>query len=124
MTTINTSSAVRTTFDRYFSIAQDVPFNPDWANGTGYFDHACHEDFGNGRLVRFEDQHGRKAIAVSAKGGSVVIFERFKGGENDVFVVNVPHRIHGKIKLEKHYDGRMSSEMIDSLIQEVVSQAA
>lgn len=121
MITINTATQDRTTFDRYFAVAQPVEFNPEWANGTGYLDYACEEDFGHGRLVSFQDQYGRKAIAVSANGNSAVIFERFKGGDNDVFVVNVPSRRRGKFQLTGHYDGRMTADKIDALIKEVVA---
>ena len=66
------------------NIAVEVPFNPKWANGTGYMDHAVYGEHAPfvtpGTVVKSTDNHGRKIMIVGLTNrlGNVVIFERYR----------------------------------------------
>lgn len=121
MNTVDTFSVITTDFDRYFSIATPVAFNPEWKNGTGYLDYACLEDFGHGRLVSFTDDNNRRGIAITVKGKSVVIFERHTNGVGGVFVYNAPGRRCSEFQLEGYCSsGRLEGSALDNLVKQLI----
>lgn len=121
MNTIDTYSTITTDFDRYYSIASEVPFNPEWKNGTGYLDYACYEDFGHGQLVSFTDDSQRRGIAITVRGRSVVIFERNPYGEGDVFVYNAPGRRNSEFRLQGYSSsGRLEGSALDNLVKQII----
>lgn len=66
----------------------DEEYNPDWANGTGYFNHAVTEVRPEGSIVRCIDEHGRKIILAGYRGRSThVFFERYNRKEGLPFTL-------------------------------------
>lgn len=70
-----------------------IPFNPKWANGTGYLNFAVDGDYApklnNGQIVKTIDDHGRLIGIVGTPLGNVVCFERFSDKANNVVVTNM-----------------------------------
>lgn len=89
------------------SVMVDEDYNPDWANGTGYFNHAVNEERPKGTLVRSMDEHGRKIILASLNGKStMVFFERYTDNDQADFVL-----IYQRYSDEK--DTTLRSDSID-----------
>lgn len=82
-------------FNRVYYRAPQIHFNEKWANGTGYYDGAV--DGGDapvlaqGQIVRVLSPlpNDRRILIVGTALGNVVVFDRFSGGLNGVFVKNV-----------------------------------
>jgi len=83
-------------------IAKKLPvinFNPEWKNGTGYFNGAVNADVQH--TATFIDDLGRTGIIIPLEvGGNLVIFERFPGG--DRICANVPLGYNKKL-----FDGQV-----------------
>lgn len=78
----------------YNATPTEVDFDPTWSNGTGYFDNLTDVSFGEGTIVKFTDNIQRRGIIISAKGASVVVFERQKPsdlGRSPIIVSNSPY---------------------------------
>jgi hypothetical protein len=87
-----------TLFDNKFnSITSVVEFNPDWNNGTGYFD-ASVQLIGDGepeiavvlepgKMAKCISPNNRKMIFVGTPLGTCVVFQRYSGS-SDVLVTN------------------------------------
>jgi hypothetical protein len=79
--------------------SKTITFDPSWKNGTGYFDHAMHADFGlrPGEMARsFCPSSQRRIVFVGTAVGNVVLFERYTANLKDnpqpfVIVFNEPH---------------------------------
>lgn len=70
------------------NIPSDEVYNPDWANGTGYFNYAVTEVRKEGSIVRSIDEHGRKIILAGYRGLSThVFFERYNTKEGLPFTL-------------------------------------
>lgn len=75
-----------------------VTFNPEWRNGTGYYDHLVYDDvlpdqpFG-AIGTSFDPDSRRKILFLKTRHGNAVIFERFTDGESGVFVRNIPNEV-------------------------------
>lgn len=56
-----------------------VDYNPEWANGTGYFDGAVTAPLGlvEGEIKAFTDDKKRRGFIVGTRRGNVVVFERY-----------------------------------------------
>lgn len=77
----------------------EVAFNPDWNNGTGYFNGAVNADVQH--TATFKDEVGRTGIIIPLDmGANLVIFERFPGG--DRICANVPLGYNKKL-----FDGQV-----------------
>ena len=76
---------------------KEIPFNPKWANGTGYLDFAVKgpeaPKLQNGEVVRSKDNKDRNIGIVGTRVGNVVVFERFSNGQNGVVVSNNPYTV-------------------------------
>ena len=76
--------------------SEQLEYNPKWANGTGYFNHAVSGEHAPilepGTMKWFVDENGRTAIVVGTIFGNVVVFERRKVAYQ-VYVLNVPNDI-------------------------------
>lgn len=76
----------------------EVPFDPKWNNGTGYYDHLVKENFLKPRgtiLKCLDPETKRRILIVTTRFGNVVVFDRFSQIGNSwddqgVFVSNVP----------------------------------
>ena len=76
-------------FNAIFAATKEIPFNPEWNNGTGYFDGA---EMGpnapllhGGEVVRATDPKGRRILIMGTCLGNVVVFQHFSD-RDDVFV--------------------------------------
>lgn len=100
----------KSSFNAVFNtIDTDLFFNPEWHNGTGYFDALVKEDLSlpYGSMAKFTDEMSRRGIVIGTRLGNVVVFERFNttdaGPENNIAVVtNSPAQLndfveHGNI---------------------------
>lgn len=110
------------TFVKTFEVIAEkgniIPFDNNWANGTGYFDGAVKADLGlkPGELAvsTAGGEDLRKMIIIGTRFGNVVIFERYTpkddGNENIVVVVNRPSKLSRFVK-----NGAMSTEHFEDL---------
>ena len=82
-----------TTFTRLFNTAQEVEFNPAWANGTGYYDYAVEGDkapaLQAGDVRKCMDNKGRRMVIICrTPGKNIVIFDRFSNSSPDGVLVS------------------------------------
>ncbi len=68
----------------YNSIKQELPFDHEWSNGTGYYDGAASAvlDGHEGTMYRSVDPHGRKIILIKGENGNDIVFERYALEDN------------------------------------------
>jgi len=89
-----TKNAVGTIFtERYNQVTTVIDFDPKWANGTGYYDHAVEKvDLKPGEMAKsFDAGTSRRIILVGTRFGCVVVFDRYSNqGEGGVYVTNEP----------------------------------
>lgn len=75
-------------FDR---VAKTLEFNPDWANGTGYLDHAAEGPnapiLATGDMAKSIDNFGRKMVIVGLPVGNLVVFRRYSK-EDGIYTYN------------------------------------
>lgn len=72
-----------------------IPFNPEWKNTTGYFDHAVKDrslfkDVSPDTLLWCTDEHSRTLLIAFTQVGNVVIFDRYSHGDKGIVVSNNP----------------------------------
>ena len=80
-------------FSSFFATClNEVPFNPQWPNSTGYLDGVCHEEnlVLPGQVVKATDPHGRKVLIAGTRQGPAAIFEHYTDGDAWVLVFNFP----------------------------------
>lgn len=89
-----TKNAVGAIFtERYNQVTTVIDFDPKWANGTGYYDHAVEKvDLKPGEMAKsFDAGTSRRIILIGTRFGSVVVFDRYTNqGEGGVYVTNEP----------------------------------
>jgi hypothetical protein len=89
---------LETCFTNAFNaINVELPFNPEWANGTDYFNGAMSVDLEVGKRAKSTcTSSKRRMILVGTKLGTCVAFERYTPETNSPFVVvsNVPHMLN------------------------------
>lgn len=106
----------KSTFEKFYnSVERVIPFNVEWANGTGYFNGAVTEDLGlkpgevGKSVAGGEDK--RRMIIIGTCAGNVVVFERYTPTENTeenlVVVSNAPR---GFSSTRLVIDGAMSDD--------------
>lgn len=85
--------------EQFDTIKNEVTFNSNWSNGTGYYDFAIEGEHAinlkPGELAKCITPNNRKMIFVGTRFGTMVVFQRFSGGENDVHVMNAPTKLSG-----------------------------
>lgn len=75
-------TTVQEVFDVAFElrINLEIPFNPKWSNGTGYFDYAVYGEDAPvvpfGTMAKSESASGRRLIIIGTRLGNLVVFER------------------------------------------------
>jgi len=83
--------------EQFDSIKNEVTYNTNWPNGTGYYDFAISGEFAveldPGRLAKCLTPNNRKMIFVGTRFGTMVVFERFSEGANGVYVKNIPKKL-------------------------------
>ena len=89
-----TKNAVGSTFtERYNEISKEIPFDPKWANGTGYYDYAVKMvKLEPGEMAKsFDTGTARRIILIGTRFGTVVVFDRYSNqGEGGIYVTNEP----------------------------------
>ena len=81
----------RTFNRRYQEIEREIPFDPSWANGTGYLDGAVHFPLPPGDTAKSIDPHGRRIILIGTRFGTVAVFDRFVNQtDGGTYVLNKP----------------------------------
>jgi hypothetical protein len=75
-------------------ITNEIPYDEEFNNGTGYFDHLVHHDTGLKVGDRFKMltpmPNNRKIVGIVTPVGNVVFFERMTGGDGGIITKNVP----------------------------------
>lgn len=70
------------------NIAFEIPFEPEWKNGTGYFDHAVDCYVPEGRVVKAVcPSTQRRIVLVGTVLGTVVVFERYTPDIGQAFIL-------------------------------------
>jgi hypothetical protein len=74
--------------NRFQQIEHEVPFDPDWKNGTGYYDNALDAfELKPGEVVKSYDfETNRLLIMVGCMKGTVIVHERYRNGGDGVYV--------------------------------------
>lgn len=79
-------------FNQVFERVQNtLEFKPEWANGTGYLDHAAEGPhapaLASGEMAKSTDDFGRRIIIVGLPVGNLVVFRRYSK-EDGVYTYN------------------------------------
>ena len=72
-----------------------VEFDPEWANGTGYYDGATGVPFEGTAVRHFIDQADRVGLILPTKAGNLIMFQRFTNGDKGVVVANYHRNLNG-----------------------------
>lgn len=109
--TIMSNAATHSFYNLFHACNTTVVFNPQWSNGTGYYDHAVMgflaPNLAPGQTVKTETFDSRKMIIIGTEFGNCVFFERYAGGTNGIIVQNSP------TKFKEHLSGAISSEVME-----------
>lgn len=91
-------------FNEMFAfITNEIPFNAEWNNGTGYYNGACKGDdkvvLAAGEMAKCISPmpNNRKMIFVGTPVGTVVVFERFTDGDKGIYMFNDAHHYIGQL---------------------------
>lgn len=81
------------TFDAAYNLIDTViPFDPNWNNGTGYFDAATKVALVDGAFAKSHcEKSNRKLIFHGTRLGTFVVFQRYTNGGSNAIVYNGPH---------------------------------
>lgn len=116
---------------------KQVPFNPEWANSTGYYDHvvtdrSLFKDIDTNTLLWCVDEHARALLITHTQVGNLVIFDRTTNGYNGIVVSNCPDVLRrllpssnwSKDDLDHwfSYPDALPKHFIDSLVTAVQKQ--
>ena len=78
-------------FQRIFQqIQNEIPFDPSWANGTGYLDGAVSHTLPPGKMAKTIDNYDRRVILIGTRFGTVVVFDRYQGQTDGGVYVSLP----------------------------------
>lgn len=74
-------------FELAFQKLREIPYNPNWANGTGYFN-GCVTDHTVREAARSTAPDGRRIIIVPIRAGdmNIVFFERYTNTKEHIIV--------------------------------------
>lgn len=103
----------------YDGLSAVIPFNPKWANGTGYYDNAVDGDEAPklevGQIVKCftPAPNNRRMILIGTQFGNVVLFDRFTDADKGIVVHNAPDEV-------KDLVGGMSSNLSEETIYHLV----
>lgn len=84
----------RTFYNCLAKINANIPFDPTWANGTGYYDKATKAEVLEGTWCWSHDPStNRFLVMIGTRFGTVVVFERYShGSKTPVIVSNCPRK--------------------------------
>ena len=103
----------------YNDIKTIIPFDAGWKNGTGYYDFAMTAELGitPGELAKsFDVETQRRLIFIGTRFGNVIIFERYRNGDQSVYVSNSTRNAQMAGSIEK---GSLSAEALERHIGHV-----
>lgn len=109
------STAKQFLVEAFEIISNEVPFNPQWANGTGYLDNAVTDNniqFDVNGYAKSSDEQGRKIVLVKTRLGNVAVFQRYAGDDEKVVVTNMPCAVSKMLLVH----GSLSGDQVESLI--------
>ena len=72
-----------------------VEFDPEWANGTGYYDGLTDIHFEGVGIRHFIDKANRVGLILPTKAGNLVMFQRYTNGGSGVVVSNYHQNLRG-----------------------------
>jgi len=90
----------------------EIPFDPEWRNGTGYFDGLVSEvlDLQPGEFGRSYCPDSKRKMIIQSVGefGNIVFFQRYTNGQNFVVVCNAPRVLSSLLDL----NGAISNDTV------------
>lgn len=92
-------------FDYVYNDAntKEIPFNPEWRNGTGYFDRLVNTPVGlePNEFGRSYCPDSKRKMIIQSVGefGNIVFFQRYTEGEHNVVVFNAPQVLCSLLRL-------------------------
>lgn len=82
----------------------EIPFDPEWRNGTGYFDGLVSEPLNlkPGEFGRSFCPDSKRKMIIQSVGeyGNIVIFQRYSEGQGGVLVCNAPQVLQSLLTLD------------------------
>ena len=111
------------TFLSAYSNATKIAYDPNWANGTGYYDyavtgeHAPHLEEGEVVACTSPSPNNRKIVIIGTVFGNVVVFERYTDGASGVFVSNVPDEVKALFRVLLR--GSIEDDMMIELVGDI-----
>ena len=108
-------------FNQVFQRVQNtLEFKPEWANGTGYFDHAAEGPdapvLAAGDMAKSTDNFGRPMIIVGLPVGNLVVFKRYSK-EDGIYTYNAS-RHFDQHWLGVHCQGKQTLEDLKAFFGE------
>lgn len=101
-------------------VEKALEFNPHWANGTGYLDHAAEGPeapvLATGEMAKSTDNFGRQMIIVGLPVGNLVVFKRYSK-EDGIYTYNAP-RHFDRYWMGTFCQGKQTLEDLKSLLGE------
>lgn len=100
---------------RYNKISKEIPFDPEWNNGTGYYDGAVDLELAPGEEAKSVSPmpNNRKLIFIGTQLGTVVLFQRFTDGADGVIVKNVSSDMR---RLGMIPDGQLGYDALNAVL--------
>lgn len=104
---------------KFASITTELPYNPLWANGTGYYNgavagtHAVKLAPGEQAKSVADGANARKLIFTGTALGTIVVFQRYTG-HSDVITFNASNRLEHSGLFNQ--EGRMSDETLTAVL--------
>lgn len=103
--------------EMYNTPINEIPFNEEWNNGTGYYDFATKVDIPVGVVVKsYDTTSSRKLLLIGTRLGTVVVFERYENGKHGVYVLNAPQAISKRFLNFGNARSSLSQDTIFNLI--------
>lgn len=94
---------------------EEITFKPEWANGTGYFDHVVKGEHAPsltaGETKTCVDGFGRRLVLVGTAVGNVVVFQRFKPGDTGVVTFNAPMSLEQLLG----FNGSLNTDQVEMI---------
>lgn len=117
------SPTVKQSFDGAFEQVKEklidssvgpVSYNPEWENGTGYFDNAVTLNrLSPGEMACSQCPKGRKILLIGTRLGNCVVFYRYSNDDGAQIAYNVPHEVEKLLDLSK---SRLYADNIDLVL--------
>lgn len=76
-------------------LTPQIEFDPEWANGTGYYDGIVDVQFEDVGVRHFIDKSDRIGLVLPTRAGNLVMFQRYSAGGSGVVVSNYHQNLRG-----------------------------